>query len=356
MKAVLLAGGFGTRLRPLTLNTPKPIVPIFDRPIVYHQIDLLKQLPDINEVILSLNYQPDRIQERIGNGTENGIPIKYLVEPDPRGTGGAVKFAEPQLSGTTIVFNGDVLTNIDLAAALRLHKKRKAQATIVLTPVEDPSRYGVVETDSAGNVLRFLEKPTPDQTTCRSINAGIYILEPETFDRIPSGRAYSIEREYFPSLVELNNTFVAFHSKGYWLDIGTPATYLQAHRDIMTGLCKAFPFLDVTLNEPVIGANVTIEPGARLTPPCFIGDGSTIQSGAEIRPKSVIGRSTVIEKDAVIEDAVLWNDVVVKSSSTVRGAIIGHRCEIGPHSALGPGVVLGDDTILTPYTTAGTSP
>ena len=356
MKAVLLAGGFGTRLRPLTLNTPKPIVPIFDRPIVYHQIDLLKKLPDVNEVILSLNYKPDRIRERIGNGAETGLPIKYLIEPDPRGTGGAVKFAAPQLSGTTIVFNGDVLANVDLAEALRFHKKRKAQATIVLTPVKDPSQYGVVETDSAGNVIRFLEKPTPDITTCKSINAGIYILEPTTFDRIPSGTAYSIEREYFPSLVEHNDTFIAFHSNGYWLDIGTPATYLQAHRDIMTGLCKAFPFLDASLDKPVIGTNVTIEPGAQLIPPCFIGEGSKIQSGAEIRPMSVIGRSTVVGEDAVIEDAVLWNDVVVESSATVRGAIIGHHCKIGLHSILGPGVVLGDDSIVAPYSTVGTGP
>ena len=160
MKAILLAGGFGTRLRPLTVHSPKPIVPIFDRPFLYYQIDLLRQLPEIDEVILSLNYQPDEIEAVFGDGAETGLKIRYLVEPTPRGTGGAVKFAEPHLDGTVIVFNGDVLTQIDLAALLDLHRTRQARATIVLTPVDNPAAYGLVEIDADGNVRRFLEKPS----------------------------------------------------------------------------------------------------------------------------------------------------------------------------------------------------
>src|SRR6476661_2194199 len=194
MKAILLVGGKGTRLRPLTLHTPKPIVPIFNRPFLHYQIDLLKQVPEIDEVILSLNYQPRRIEDVFGDGAEVGIKIRYVVEPAPLGTGGAVRYAGDALTDSVVVFNGDVLTQVDLAAVLRLHRERKARATIVLTPVDNPTAYGLVETDKNGNILRFLEKPGEDEITCNTINAGIYVLEPETFARIPKDTAWSIER------------------------------------------------------------------------------------------------------------------------------------------------------------------
>ena len=171
-------------------------------------------MPEIDEVILSLNYQPDRIEARVGDGTEAGLPVRYVVEPDPLGTGGAIKYASAGVEDTLLVFNGDVLTGIDLQAMVRLHRERSASATIFLTPVDDPSAYGLVETDDDGNVRRFLEKPSPDQITCDTINAGIYILEPETFDRIPAGTKWSIERQYFPSLVERGDTFVAYIDRG----------------------------------------------------------------------------------------------------------------------------------------------
>src|SRR6187200_2949784 len=221
MKAILLVGGKGTRLRPLTLHTPKPIVPIFNRPFLHYQIDLLKQVPEIDEVILSLNYQPRRIEDVFGDGAEAGIKIRYVVEPAPLGTGGAVRYAGDALTESVVVFNGDVLTQVDLAAVLKLHRERKARATIVLTPVDNPTAYGLVETDKAGKVLRFLEKPTADQIVCDTINAGIYVLEPDTLDRIPKDEVYSIERGYFPSLVQNGETFVAYVYRGYWIDIGT---------------------------------------------------------------------------------------------------------------------------------------
>ncbi|HIC58376.1 MAG TPA: nucleotidyltransferase family protein, partial [Acidobacteria bacterium] len=258
MKAILLAGGFGTRLRPLTLNTPKPVVPIFDRPFLYHQIDLLRQVPEIDEVILSLNYRPERIQEIVGHGENAGLPIRYVVEPKPLGTGGAVRYAEPYLDGTTIVFNGDVLTETDLCAVVDYHRSNNAKATIVLTPVDNPSAYGLVETDLNGNVRRFLEKPDPNEITCNTINAGIYVLEPDTFDRIPTGAHYSIERRYFPSLIEQQETFVAYVDNGYWLDIGTPDKYLQGHRDILDGRCQSGQFTERGGSDP------TIAPGALL--------------------------------------------------------------------------------------------
>src|SRR4051812_48637873 len=182
MKAILLAGGKGTRLRPLTIHTPKPIVPIFERPFLHYQLDLLKKVADIDEVILSLNYQPRRIEEIFGDGGESGLAIRYVVEPAPLGTGGAIRFASETLRESVVVFNGDVLTEVDLAAVIALHRERKAKATIVLTPVENPSAYGLVETDAHANIRRFLEKPNPDEITTNNINAGIYVLEPDTFD------------------------------------------------------------------------------------------------------------------------------------------------------------------------------
>src|ERR1051325_11418886 len=192
MKAILLAGGKGTRLRPLTVHTPKPIVPILDRPFLYYQIDLLKQIPEIDEVILSLNYQPRRIEEIFGEGEGLGIRVRYVVEPMPLGTGGAVRYAGDSLTESVVVFNGDVLTQIDLAAVLRLHRERQAKATIVLTPGDHPTAHGLVETDGDGNIRRFLEKPKPEEVTTNNINAGIYVLEPDTFDRIPSDVSWSI--------------------------------------------------------------------------------------------------------------------------------------------------------------------
>src|SRR5205807_6036364 len=189
----------GTRLRPLTIHTPKPIVPIFNRPFLHYQLDLLKQVSEIDEVILSLNYQPRRIEEIFGDGGDSGLGIKYVVEPAPLGTAGAVRYAGESLHESVVVFNGDVLTQVDLASVIALHRQRKAKATIVLTPVDNPSAYGLVETDPRGNILRFLEKPDTTQITCNTINAGIYVLEPGTFDRIPSDVPYSIERSYFPS-------------------------------------------------------------------------------------------------------------------------------------------------------------
>src|SRR4029450_3657986 len=228
MKAILLAGGKGTRLRPLTIHTPKPIVPIFNRPFLHYQLDLLKQVPEIDEVVLSLNYQPRRIEEMFGDASGTGLSIRYVVEPQPLGTAGAVRYAGERLTESVVVFNGDVVTQVDLAAVIALHRERRAKATIVLTPVANPAAYGLVETDDRSNIKRFLEKPKADEITCNTINAGIYVLEPETFDRIPKDTAWSIERSFFPSLIERCETFVAYVYRGYWIDIGTTEKYMRS--------------------------------------------------------------------------------------------------------------------------------
>src|SRR5882762_7827241 len=263
MKAILLAGGKGTRLRPLTIHTPKPIVPIFDRPFLQFQLDLIKKVSEIDEVILSLNYQPRRIEEIFGDGGDSGIGIKYVVEPAPLGTAGAVRYAGESLRESVVVFNGDVLTEIDLAAVIAQHRERKAKATIVLTPVENPAAYGLVETDTDANIRRFIEKPNADEITCDTINAGIYVLEPETFDRIPKDTPWSIERSFFPSLIERGETFVAYVYRGYWIDIGTPEKYTQVHRDIMDGRFRAAPFADAP-STTWVARDARVEEGVTL--------------------------------------------------------------------------------------------
>ncbi len=348
MKAIMLAGGKGTRLRPLTLHTPKPIVPIFERPFLRYQLDLLKQVPEIDEVILSLNYQPRRIEEIFGDGGESGLGIRYVVEPAPLGTGGAIRYAGETLRESVVVFNGDVLTHVDLAAVIALHRERRARATIVLTPVANPSAYGLVETDAEGNVQRFLEKPDPDQITCDTINAGIYVLEPDTFDRIPKDTPWSIERSFFPSLIERGETFVASVYRGYWIDIGTIEKYVQVHRDIMDGRFRAAPFVDQpTLAWVSPGARV--EDGAILEGPCFVDEGSIVKAGARIGPYSVVGHSCHVEEHAVVNGSILWSNTRVSQEATVARSVLGRHCHIG-RNAVVDNAVLGDRSVVTDFT------
>jgi len=350
MKAILLAGGMGTRLRPLTAHTPKPIVPIFNRPFLHYQLDLLKQVPEIDEAILSLSYQPQRIEEILGDGSSVGVPLRYVVEPDPLGTGGAIKYASTGVTDTVVVFNGDVLTQIDLAAVIRLHRERRARATIVLTPVDNPMAYGLVETDEKGNVKRFLEKPSADTITTNNINAGIYVLEPETFDRIPNGVPWSIERAYFPSLVERGETFVAYFYAGYWIDIGAPDKYTQVHRDIMDGRFAAAPFLNMDAPRISVSPTARISDEATVDGPCFIDAGVVVEKGARIGRYSVIGRESTVDEGATVEGAILWPNCHVSRDVSVHDAIIGRDCRLERGARVTAGTVLGDHSTLTDYT------
>ena len=348
MKAILLAGGKGTRLRPLTLHTPKPIVPIFDRPFLQYQIDLLRQVPEIDEVVLSLNYQPRRIEEVFGDGSNLGLHVRYVVEPTPLGTGGAIRFAAgDRLGQPIVVFNGDVLTSVDLPAVIRLHRERKAKATIVLTPVENPSAYGLVETDASGNILAFLEKPSADQIRCNTINAGIYVLEPDTLDRVPPDVAYSIERSYFPSLIADRVQFVAHVDPGYWIDIGTPEKYRQAHRDIMDGRYPAPPF-GGQAGTTVLAPDARIDEGAEVVGPCFVGAGVTVKRGARIGPYSVIGPHCHIAEGAAIEGAILWPNTWVDNEARLTATIAGRHCYFGRNVTIGASL-FGDKSVITDY-------
>lgn len=349
MKAILLAGGKGTRLRPLTLNIPKPIVPIFNRPFLLYQLDLLKQVASIDEVILSLNYQPDRIEELIGNIHNLGIKIRYLIEPQPLGTAGAIRFASEFLDDTVIILNGDVLTELNLSAVLQYHRSREANATIVLKPVENPSAYGLVEVDQDGNVKRFLEKPEAEEISCNTINAGVYVIEPSTLHRIPKDKPWSIERSFFPALINDGERFVAYVSSGYWIDIGTPASYRQVHRDIMDGHFPTEPFRSKPKGTVVVADSAQIEDGVTLEGPCFIDEGVVVKTGARIGAYTVLGRKCEVGNNVNIEASILWPSCSIEAEAFLNDVVLGQGCHIGRNAVIQSGVTLGDKAVVPDY-------
>jgi len=344
MQALILAGGKGTRLRPLTVYTPKPIVPVLNRPFLLYQIEILRRA-GVKDITLSLNYQPDKIEQQLGDGANYGVNLRYVTEPNPMGTGGAYKFAADAIRETTIVFNGDVLTDLDVFKIIGFHQQKKADATIVLTLVENPSAYGLVETEADGRVLRFLEKPKPEELadlTTNNINAGIYILEPGVLDLIPEGENTSFEYNVFPELLKRGKEFFAFVMSGnYWRDIGTPTSYLQAHYDFLSGKIKGFK-----VGKP---AEADVATAAIVDKTSILGEGCVVKPNAKI-VNSVIGAGVHVEEKAVVENSVVWAHTRVSSQAQIRGAIIGRSCHIGRNVLVSDGAVLGDKTSLTDYT------
>jgi NDP-sugar pyrophosphorylase family protein len=351
MKAVILAGGEGTRLRPLTLSLPKPVVPVVDRPFLRHQLDLL-QTAGIDEIVFSVAYRPERVQAVFGDGSRLGKRIHYAIEETPLGTGGAVKNAEPHLDRTTVVFNGDVLTDVDLPAVVREHRESGAAATLVLTPVPNPAAFGLVETDHTGRVTSFIEKPTdPSQITTNNINAGIYVLETSTLDLMPRAVSHSIERAFFPGLLRRGDLVRAHVHRGYWIDIGTPEKYLQVHRDVLHG---RFP---VDLQGAAraggwIHPDATVEDGAVLEGPFYVGPRCRVEAEARVGPDAVLAAGVRMDRGASVRDAVVWEGSVMEAQSTVAGALLGPGVRIGRRAQVPPGAVLGEGTVLSDYSRA----
>ncbi len=344
MQALILAGGKGTRLRPLTVYTPKPIVPFLNRPFLLFQIEILRRA-EIKDITLSLSYQPDKIEHLLGDGAEYGVNLRYITEPSPMGTGGAYKFAEGAIRETTIVFNGDILTDSDIFKVIGFHQQKKAQATIVLTPEENPSAYGLVETDEESKVLRFLEKPKLEELTeltTNNINAGIYILEPGILDLIPEGENTSFEYKVFPDILNHQMPFYAYVMKGnYWRDIGTPESYLKAHHDFLSGKIKGFKAAKTNQSD--------IATAAIVDKHSIVGENCVVKPNAKII-NSVIGAGVHIEEKAVIENSVVWSHTRISSSAHIHNSIVGHSCHIGRNVSVKEGAVLGDKTSLTDYT------
>jgi mannose-1-phosphate guanylyltransferase len=334
MKAVVLVGGEGTRLRPLTLTTPKSLLPIANQPFLERQLAWLES-HGVDDVVLSLGYLPDAFAAHFADGRCGGIRLTYAVEDKPLGTAGGIRFAAEGIDERFVVCNGDVLTDLDLSAMIRFHESSGAQATIALTQVEDPSAFGVVPTRADGEVVGFIEKPPRDLAPTNWINAGTYVLEPALMERIPSRVNVSIERETFPRMVETRGSLFAFKGGGYWLDIGTPAKYLEAHADLLGGSLGALPAPGAVEAPDGVWCQgaVDVDPGARLSGPVLIGRGARIEAGAEVGA-SVIGPGAVVGAGARVERSVVLDGAHVSERAIVTDSVLGRDAILKPEAAL----------------------
>jgi NDP-sugar pyrophosphorylase family protein len=317
VKAIVLAGGEGTRLRPLTWTTPKPLLPIVNRPFLEHQLSWLAG-HGVTEVVLSLGYRSDAFAGR----SFSDLPLQVAAEPAPLGTAGAIRFAA-EAGGVTsrfLVCNGDILTDLDVSALVRFHEEREAEATIALTRVDDPSAFGVVPTDDQGRVLRFVEKPPPGEAPTDWINAGTYVLEPSVLDDIPSGRAVSIERETFPGLLARGGGLFALPSGAYWLDIGTPAKYLEANADR----------LERSGGASLIGPGATVAPGAAV-------DGSVLGAGAVVEAGAKVLRSVHSDGAHGGAGAEVTDSVIAAGAHVAAGAAVSGVTIVGPGATVPAG-------------------
>ncbi len=344
MKAVILVGGQGTRLRPLTLCVPKPMVPLANKPFVSYVLEHLQQ-NGIDEVIFSMGYLPDGIKSYFGDGSSLGIKLIYAVEDHPLGTAGAVKNVEKYIQdGDFLVLNGDILTDLDLRALMEFHREKNASGTIALTPVDDPTAYGLVRTGAEGEVLGFLEKPSWDQIDTNLINAGTYVLQAEVLDMIPAGVEYSFERGVFPRLV--GKDLYGFGSNAYWMDIGTPEKYLQAHYDILEKNVSTAVSLCLDEDFVCVEEEARLEAGAKLVPPVMIGGGSVIKAGARVGRMAVIGPGCVVGSGSVVEESVIQADSTLEENVTVRRSIVARGARIGPGAVVRAGAVVGEEATI----------
>ncbi len=344
MKAVILVGGQGTRLRPLTLGTPKPMVPLANKPFVSHVLDHLKS-HGVDEIVFSMGYLPEGIKSYFGDGSAFGVKVAYVVEDRPLGTAGAVKNVEKHIQdGNFLVLNGDILTDLNLKSLLDFHQQRGAAATIALTPVSDPTAYGLVKLGDDGEVTGFLEKPSWDQIDTTLVNAGTYVLNSEVMGMIPAGIEYSFERGVFPRLV--GKGLFGFGSSAYWMDIGTPEKYLQAHYDILEKNVKT-SVSDCLNNDFIcVEDGVKLEEGAKLVPPVMIGPGSVIKAGARIGRMAVVGPGCVIDAGSIIEESVIQEGCVLEKNVSVKRSIIARGARVGDGTVVTAGAVIGEEAVV----------
>ncbi len=329
MQAVILVGGGGTRLRPLTYSTPKSALSLVNRPFITYMLDWLAG-HGVDDVIMACGFLPDQVRAVVGE-RHGAMTIRYLTEPEPRGTGGAVKFVQDLLDDRFFVLNGDVLTDIDLSAVLSVHEQNGAKATLSLYPVDDPSAYGLVRTDDQQRILDFLEKPKPEQIDTDQINAGAYMLQRDVIEAMAADRAVSFERETFPTLI--GDGLFGVRADGYWLDIGTPDRFLEATRDILEGTVR-------TGVEP--GADgAMLDDGAEAVAPSLIGIGTVVEAGARVGPCSSTGDGCWIERDAVVERSVLHAGVTVGRGAVVRDSIVGEGASLGAGALLEAQTLIG---------------
>jgi len=347
MKGVILAGGLGTRLRPLTLNLPKPMVPMVNRPIMLTNLELLKK-HDITDIVISIYYQPEIIQDFFRAGTHLGVKIKYVKPDSDYGTAGSVKAAAEFLTEPFLVISADVLTDFDLKEVINFHREKEALATMVLTRVENPLSFGVVITNQEGKILRFLEKPTWGEVFSDTINTGIYVFQPEVLDYIPDEREFDFSKHLFPLLLEKKEHIYGYVVRGYWKDIGSLAEYRQAHYDVLQGEVDIYipgKKIGRVGRNIWVGKDTEIDPTASLRGAVILGDNCRIGPRAYIS-NTVIGNNCVIEEAVNIMDNVIWDGVYIGPEAELKENVVGRGCRIKARAFLGVGAILSDECII----------
>jgi mannose-1-phosphate guanylyltransferase len=348
MQALILAGGEGTRLRPLTSTVPKPVVPLVDRPFIRFMLDWLHS-HGVDDVVMSCGHLASGVRNVLGDGSAFGLRLRYVEEPRPLGTGGALKFAEPLLSDRFLMLNGDVLTDIDLTAQLEQHERTGATATLALTPVEDPSAYGLVRTRNGGEVTEFVEKPAPDQIDTNNISAGAYVLERSVLELLEAEQPASIERDVFPRLV--GDGLYGYVSDGYWLDIGTPDRYLEGTFDILEGTVHSA--VRERMGDGYLCVEDGVENAGRIIPSALVENGCRIGEGSRIGGRVVLERGVTIGEHTTLERAVVLQGAEIGSHCTLSGCIIGggvrigDECHVDGMSVLGEGVTIGNGNVVS---------
>ena len=348
MQALILAGGEGTRLRPLTSTVPKPVVPLVDRPFIAFMLEWLRG-HGVDDVILACGFMADGVRAVLGDGSALGVRLRYIEEPEPLGTGGALKFAEELLDERFFMLNGDVLSDMDLTAQLRQHEATGARATLALMAVDDPSSYGLVRLAEDRTVREFVEKPSPEEGGTHLINAGAYILEREVLDGMaPAGTRISIEREVFPTLI--GNGLCGYPASGYWMDIGTPERYLQATFEILEG------DVSTEVGRAVAEAGGVLRRGdsgcGTVHGPALVGEGCDLAATAHIGARTVLGRGVTVGAGAHIDNSVVLDGATVGAGTRITGSIvgpnvsIGERCRVEGRVVLGQGVSVGSGNTL----------
>jgi len=345
MKAVIMAGGEGTRLRPLTSNQPKPMMPLANRPMMEHIVRLLRD-HGFEDIVVTVAFLANAIRTYFGDGSEFGVRMVYATEESPLGTAGSVRNAMDELDDRFLVISGDVLTDLDLSAAVRFHEERGALATIALKAMENPLEFGIVITNPDGSIERFLEKPTWGQVFSDTINTGVYVCEPEIFDYIPGGTQVDFSAEVFPQLLADGKPLFGYVSEGYWEDVGTLEAYVKAHQDVLDGKVE----VDVAgfrLEDGVwLGEGVEIDPNARIEGPCLIGDYTRVEAGAELREYTVLGSNVRVGADAFLHRSVVHDNVYLGPAVRLRGSVIGRSSDLRQGARTEEGVVLGDECLV----------
>ncbi len=345
MKAVVMAGGEGSRLRPLTVGRPKPMVPLVSRPVMEHILLLLKQ-HGISEVVVTVQYLAGVIQSYFGDGSQLGMRIEYTVEDVPLGTAGSVKQAQHLLTETFLVISGDALTDYDLTAIIEEHHRRGAMATLTLARVSNPLEYGVVITNDDGTVRQFLEKPSWSEVFSDTVNTGIYVLEPKVLNYCPTSQSFDFSQDLFPILMRNGDPIYGHIAEGYWCDIGNLEEYARATRDILEGTVRVVPAGRDMGNGIWMGERVDIAPDARLVGPLWIGDEVKVGPGAEIIGPSVLRDNVIVDRQATIERSILWRSCYVGERAEVRGALLTRQVSVKSNTVIFEGSVIGDASTI----------